>query len=134
MASCRRVSLFRRETRTTASAAAVELLFGLATTLDEGQRDGRGYLGSTMMTFDLERVAAQVCDPCDAATARRLAELVALDDGVKQRARAIGLDAAERGAGVRLGNPAIDVRVRAAGKHLHIDVDVEGTVSSAGGK
>ena len=48
--------------------------------------------------------------------------------GKTTTAAALGLRAAERGVGAPLTRPAIDVRVRAAGKYLHIDVDVEGTV------
>jgi hypothetical protein len=126
MAACRRVSLYRREVHLAPSSAAIEICFALATQLSEGQRDGDGYLGSTMITIDLERAAHLVSDACDAATAHRLAELAIHDDRLKHRARAIGLAAAERVAGERLAGPAIDIRVRAAGHHLHIDVDVEG--------
>jgi hypothetical protein len=133
MASCRRVSLYRREIHLSPSAAALEILFSLASQLSEGQRDGDGWLGSTMITVDLERVAHLVSDACDAATARRLAELAAQDDRVKAWARGIGLHAAERAAGGPLIAPAIDVRVRAAGHHLHIDVDVEGKLAAATG-
>src|SRR5688572_24543443 len=120
MAACRRVSLYRREIRVAPSAAAVDILFGLATQLSEGQRDAGGYLGSTMITIDLERASDLVSDTCDAATAWRLAELAAGDDRIKARARAIGLAAAERAAAQPLTSSAIDVRVRAAGRHLHI--------------
>lgn len=131
MASCRRVSLYQREIHVLPSAAALEILFSMATQLSEGQRDGAGWLGSTMITLDLERAAHLVSDACDAATARRLAELVATDDRIKAQARALARTAAEHAAGGPLQAPAIDVRVRAVGHHLHLDVDVEGTLVTA---
>lgn len=134
MASCRKVSLYRREVRVSPSQAALEILYGLATQLGEGQRDGAAYVGSTMMTVDLERAAHLVSESCDAATARRFAELAGKDDRMKGRARTIGVAAAERDAGAPLVEPAVDVRFRAAGHHLHIDVDVEGKLATARGQ
>lgn len=134
MASCRKVSLYRREVRVSPSQAALEILYGLASQLGEGQREGDGYVGSTMMTVDLERAAHLVSESCDAATAHRLAELAGKDDRMKGRARTIGVAAAERVAGASLADPAVDVRFRAAGHHLHIDVDVEGKLAAARGQ
>jgi hypothetical protein len=129
MASCRRVSLYQREILLRPSAAAIEILFGLASELSEGARDGGDYLGSTMMTVDLERAGALVSDTCDAATVRRLAELAGHDERVKRRASSVALVAARRTAGAPLATPELDVRVRATGHHLHIDIDVEGKLA-----
>jgi hypothetical protein len=125
MATARRVSLFEREIRIRPSTAAIEILFELAVLLSEGQAERGGYFGSTMITIDVERAAGRISDACDAATVRRLAEVLADDERVKDRARAVGLAEAERHAGGHLHDPAIDVRVRATGHHLHIDVDIE---------
>ena len=125
MAVARRVSLFEREIRVGLSSAAVEILFQLASILSEGSRENGGYFGSTMITIDLGRAAALVSDPCDATTVRRVADLIAADPRVRDRARAVAAAEADRLAGAPLGRRQIDLRVRTSGQHLHIDVDVE---------
>jgi hypothetical protein len=125
MASVRRVSLFEREIRVGLSSAAIEILFDLASVLSEGAREPDGYYGSTMITIELARAAALVSDPCDAATARRLADLVAADPRVRERARALAATEAERLAGAPLSGAQFDLRVRESGRHLHIDVELE---------
>lgn len=125
MAAARRVSLFEREIRVGLSSAAVEILFQLASILSEGSGEDGGYFGSTMITIDLGRAAALVSDPCDAATVRRVAELLAADPRVRERARAVAAAEADRLAGRPLGRAQVDLRVRTSGHHLHMDVDVE---------
>lgn len=125
MAAARRVSLFEREIRVGLSSAAVEILFQLASILSEGAHEEGGYFGSTMITIDLGRAALLVSDPCDATTVRRVADLLAADPRVRQRARAMAAAEADRLAGAPLGRAQIDLRVRTSGNHLHIDVDVE---------
>src|SRR6185295_4303350 len=98
----------------------------LAQVLHEGQRQGNGYFGSTMITIELERAAAAVRDDCDAANARRVAELLEGDARVKARARLLATTAASRRAGVPLARVAVDLRVRTAGTRIHLDLDVEG--------
>jgi hypothetical protein len=119
------VSLFEREIRVRLSSPALEILFDAAGVLSEGCIEGDGYFGSTMITIDLRTVAALVSEGCDAAVARRLAELVAADRRVRQRAQAIAIaEASDRIAG-ELRSPQVDIRVRSTGVHLHIDVDLE---------
>src|SRR6266545_3755295 len=89
MATVRRVSLFEREIRIGLSAAAIEILFDLASVLSEGAREPEGYFGSTMITIELARAAVLVSDPCDASTVHRLAELIATDARVFERARGL---------------------------------------------
>jgi hypothetical protein len=128
MRSARRVSLFEREIRIRLSAAAIDILFDLAAVLSEGQVEGDRYFGSTMITFDLGRAGGQVSDDCDEATARRAAELIAGDDRILDRARALAAREAARLAGVGLQPPQVDLAVRRTGKHLHLDMDIESTV------
>lgn len=128
MRSARRVSLFEREIRIRLSSSAIDILFQLAAPLSEGQVDGDHYFGSTMITFDLGRAGALVSDECDEETARRAADLIAGDERVLERARALGIREATRLAGVGLRPPQIDVRVRRTGQHLHLDMDIEATV------
>ena len=124
MAMARRVSLFERRVQVRLSSAALDVLFDSAQVLTEGQVDAQRFVGSTMVTIDLARAASRVSDDCDAATARRVAELLAADERSRERAREIALAEARRRAGALVA-PAVDLRVRAAGNHLHLDLDVE---------
>lgn len=125
MASARRVSLFRRHIEVGLSSAALEILFDLASVLSEGEHEEAGFFGSTMITIDLARAAELVSDPCDATTVERVAELLASDARVRDRARELARSEADRLAQSPIGPAQIDLRVRTSGKHLHLDVDVE---------
>jgi predicted trehalose synthase len=124
MATARRVSLFEREVRVRLAPAGLDVLFDEARVLTEGQVDGARYYGSTMMTIDLARVQEKVSDECDAALARRVAELAAADERVRERARKLAVGAAERLHG-DLDAPTIDVHVHRDGRVVHLDLDVE---------
>jgi hypothetical protein len=124
MAVARRVSLFEREVRVRLAPAGLDLLFAEARVLSEGQLDGDRYFGSTMLTIDLARVQERVADECDAACARRVAELAAGDEHVRERARRLAVAAAERRHGA-LAAPAVDVHVHRAGRVVHLDLDLE---------
>jgi hypothetical protein len=78
--------------------------------------------------MELERAAAAVRDECDAANARRVAELLDGDARVKARARLLATTAASRRAGSPLARVAVDLKVRTAGTLIHLDLDVEGEV------
>src|SRR5262249_41953373 len=84
-APARRVSLFEREIRVHLGTAAIELLFSQAEVLSEGQRQGARYFGSTMITLDLGRAQTALREPCDAADARRVAQLLEKDARVQAR-------------------------------------------------
>ena len=131
MAAARKVALFEREIRVTLSQAAVEILFDTADMLSEGERRGDGYFGSTMITLDLGRVALLVREDCDAAGARRVAELAMSDKRVRDRAKALAAaDATER-AGTPLTHVDCELRARAVGTKVHLDVDVEAEIARA---
>jgi hypothetical protein len=125
MAVARRVSLFEREIRVKLSSAAIEILFGAASCLSEGQEDDGGFFGSVMVTIDLARAARLMSDPCDDSSARRIAELIATDPRVIDRARALATREAERLTGAPLGPLQIDLRTRRTGVQLHLDMDLE---------
>jgi hypothetical protein len=87
----RRIPLIRREVRETLSDNALELLFGSAELLVEGERDLEGRRPSTgdghgphgdrayatvMVTLDLTCCASLLREPTDEATAERVAELM----------------------------------------------------------
>lgn len=85
----RRIPLIRREVRETLSENALELLFGSAELLVEGERDldgGRSSHGpgresdrayaTVMVTLDLTHCTSLLREPADEATAERVAELM----------------------------------------------------------
>jgi hypothetical protein len=82
----RRIPLIRREVRESLSDNALELLFGSAELLVEGERDGQGGPGvqteadrayaTVMVTLDLAQCASLLREPADEATAERVAELM----------------------------------------------------------
>ena len=124
MATARRVSLFEREVTVRLSPVGIDLLLGAATVLSEGTTERGRFSGSTMITVDLARTAAAIAEPADAATARRLAALVPTDDHARFRARRIAIAEAHRRAGT-LDSPAVDLRARAIGTQLQLDLDLE---------
>jgi hypothetical protein len=130
MARARRVTLFEREIRERLSEAAVELLLGGARVLSEGEvAPGGRFYGSTMLTLDLGAVSAAFRERCDAAAARRVASMMAADARVARRVRAVAEREAATVAGARVKLAASDLRVRAQGALVHIDVDLEGAVA-----
>jgi hypothetical protein len=131
MAQVSRVTCFQREVKEGLSASMVEILMARAKVLSEGRRaqsrsSGAAFFGSTMLTIDLAQCAEVVRERCDPALARRLAALMASDGRVIRRAQALAEREANRLAGVTLRTRASDVRVRAQGALIYIDVDVEG--------
>jgi hypothetical protein len=132
MAKVTRVALFEREIRERMSGPALDLLLGSAQVLSEGSvtpgAGGSTFFGSTMLTIDLTASCGAFREACDAAAARRVAQLMGGDARVAKRARAI----AEREAAARLGRPmrieATDVRVRAQGTTVFVDVDLEAKI------
>jgi hypothetical protein len=128
MLMARRVSLFQREIRISLSSAAIEILLDQAAVLSEGHVDGEAYFGSTMITFDLARASHLVSDPCDAAAARRFCDQLAAEPRVRARARELAQAEAERIAGGELAEVTVDLRARASGAHIDLDLDVEAQV------
>ena len=131
MAAATRVGLFEREIRWKLSAAAIDILFDAAHVLTEGETLGGSWSGSTMITIDLPRAQALVRDDCDAQTARRVAALLAEDPRARVRARELAAAEAADRAGSRLSRVDVDMRVRASGARVHVDLDVEGDVARA---
>jgi len=127
MARATRVSLFEREVRVRLAPLAAELLLAEpARLLTEGQLEHDRYVGSIMLTLDLDQTAARVSDPVDAATARRVAALLPDDERARARARRIAVREVHRAAGAApLAPPQIDLRVRSSGALVHLDLDVE---------
>jgi hypothetical protein len=131
MARASRVSLFHREIRTSLSSAAIEILFGQATVLSEGQFEDACFFGSTMITIDCSRAAEWVSTKCDSTTVRQVAELLLRDDRFRDRIRELGEREAMRLARAPLGTMQIEMRIRTSENNLHVDVDVEATTLQA---
>jgi hypothetical protein len=125
MAATRKVSLFEREVTVRLSSAAVDLLAQSSSVITEGSFHGDRYQGSTMVTVDLRRAASQVSDPIDATTSRRLAELLPGDPRAQKHVRRLALHEARRNAGSDLHGHSVDVRAKAMGDQLHLDLDLE---------
>jgi hypothetical protein len=131
LARVQRIALFEREVRERLSRAALDLVFERAEVISEGQQSTRAgqpvYFGSTMLTIDLEGLAPQLRESCDAGTARHLATLLKNDTAVATRVKSVAAREAARIAGARLKAIATEVKVSARGARVFIDVDVEGT-------
>jgi hypothetical protein len=134
MARALRVSLFEREIRERLSNSALEVLFSSATCLSEGSvaRGMTGsdtYYGSTMLTFELSSRTAALRDPCDAASAHKVAAYMAGDRRVVERVRELARAEAERLAGRALSRAEVELRARSQGCSVYLDVDVEGELA-----
>lgn len=136
MARVTRVTLFEREVKEQLSTAAIDILLGAAEILSEGRiapanpavggKAGRcAFFGSTMLTILLSRLDASVRERCDEEAARRTARLIVSDARIGQRVRAIAEREACRVSGRRLPSVVSEVRVRAEGTRVFVDVDVE---------
>lgn len=125
----RRVSLFERQVVVKLSPLAVEILLGAGRVISEGDVDRGRYQGSTMVTIDLPRTALHVSDPLDAATAKRVAELLPDDERARARARGLAIAEATKQAGAPLSAATVDVRARASGRAVHLDLNLEATTT-----
>jgi hypothetical protein len=129
LARVERISLFEREVRERLSRAALELIFGAAGIMSEGQRSARNgreiFFGSTMLTIELPAVAGSVRDVCDARAAQHLCALLATDGVAATRIKSIAAAEAERLCRARPRTVGTEIKVRARGTTVYVDVDVE---------
>jgi len=107
-----------------------EELFRHADVLSEGELrhvdERESYFGSTMIAFDIVRIASFVQGSFDEAARQRL--LHAVEGSVRMRIRAMRLARAEVGRRVPdrpLGTAQFETRARLTNTHLHMDVDLE---------
>lgn len=107
-----------------------EQMFRDADVLSEGElrrlNDRESYFGSTMIAFDLARLAGYVSGQFDTDGHQQL--LRAIDGSVRMRIRAMRIARAEVGRRVPdrpLGTAQIETRARLTSTHLHMDVDLE---------
>jgi hypothetical protein len=126
MARAAQVGLFFREVRERLSESAVDILIGSAQVLSEGQHaEGRDFFGTVMLTVDLARVRDKVREPCDSATAQRVAALMATDPRVRRRVQQVARGEAQRLAGGKLAAVDVDVTARASGTKVYVDADFQ---------
>jgi hypothetical protein len=130
MARAARVTLFEREIRERLSVAALDILLENARVLSEGKRAAsasaaRAYFGSTMITVDVATLTDVVRDPCDARAAGRIAELMRGDARLNRRVQKLAEREAQRLTGGPVNVRVNEVRVRAQGTLVYLDVDVE---------
>jgi hypothetical protein len=136
-----RVQLIRREIREYLPSTTVELLLSAGEHVVEGSAElapggvssGRVY-ATAMVTIDLRACAGAFREPADAATAERVAELLAGHAELHQRLVArVGPRLAEI-AGI--DDPkelliSLETEVRAEGTTIYVDADVMGSPRSA---
>lgn len=130
MARAVRVPLFEREVRERLSNAALEILLGRAQVLAEGKRSTsptarQAFFGSIMVTIELAGLESELRDPCTEETAARVAAMMDADARVARRLRQLAEREASRLAGTPLKVHSADVRVRAEGNRVLVDIDVE---------
>jgi hypothetical protein len=128
LARALRIQAMRKRGTETLSRQAEEALFRVAEVLSEGSlRESEGaWFGSTMITFDLDRLAAVWRCPLDDDERARLRD--AVEGSVRVRIRAMRLaceEVARRLPDRPLGTAQVETRVHLRRGKLHLDVDLE---------
>ena len=130
MARAERVTLFEREVRERLSVAAIDLVLDRARVLSEGKRAAsptaaQRYFGSTMVTIDVAELAQLVRDPCDVRATEHLAKLISDDARMLRRVQKLAEREAQRLCDGPVKVRSGEVRVRAQGTLIYLDVDVD---------
>ena len=124
-----RIAMFEREVRERLSRAALDAILDRAEVISEGQRAERSgkdsYLGSTMVTVDLDSMQATLREHGDAGTAQRLAALLRADLTIKARMDALACREVLRVTSTRPKGVRTEIQIRAQGSRVFIDADVE---------
>jgi hypothetical protein len=129
MAQVRKIPLIEREIRERLSQAALDAIFANTHVISEGETVKGGgqiqFVGSTMLTIDVEAFAEILREPADEGTARRLAALLAKELSLPQRIEAVVRLEVER---ITLATPQSvrgETQIRAQGTQVYLDIDVE---------
>jgi hypothetical protein len=129
MARALRITMFEREVRERLSRAALDAILAHAEVISEGQRADRNgkdnYLGSTMVTVDLDNLEPLIREPGDAGTAQRLTKLLRSDGTIKARMDALACREVFRITGTRPKAVRTEIQIRSQGSRVFIDADVE---------
>jgi len=126
--------LIRREVREVLAPRALDLLWSRREEIIEGGREigGRsqaGYFATAMVTVDLIACRGLFREPADVATARRIAELMAGSDDLRDRLLALvgpQLAALSQRSIAQL-EVSLEFKVRAEGTRILIDGDAMAT-------
>lgn len=139
-ARVQKVQLIRREVREVLSPSALEVLFKhgehvveAGPELGGGRRAaGQRFYATVMVTVDLRRCAVHFCEPADAATAEKLAELMLGSPRVRKKLVGLARPELARLAGVApaLLQVEIDHHARSEGTRVFIDGDAMVSLSS----
>ncbi len=129
-----KIALFERHVEERLAPSAVELLLASAKVLAEGERRASGggrdtFCGTVMISLELGDASDAVRDPLDALSARRVAALIEADAALGKRLRALAEREAGRLAGGRIQRSKGELRARAVGTRVDIDLEVEAQVS-----
>ncbi|MGD0838932.1 MAG: hypothetical protein ABSB49_20035 [Polyangia bacterium] len=129
LAQVRRIGLVERRVTEGLSQAALDALFAHAEIISEGESSQEGgratFLGSTMLTFDLQATAEVLSEHPDDATARRLGELLSAEKTLAARIEAVLRQQVERISGRAPVKVHGETRIRMRGARVFLDVDVE---------
>lgn len=143
MASARKIGLFGREIREWISPPALEILLGAAERISEGSFEGppgprQAYLASLQLQIPLSACAEYLSGPLDAASARRVTELLRTDAKSQEILVEVARKEAERGAGCPLFDLQVEIDVSHRGETIVLGMDVEARVqplsSQTGGR
>ncbi len=129
IAQARKIPLIEREIREHLSQAALDAIFANTHVISEGETvkgDGKiQFLGSTMLTIDVEAFAEILREPADEGTARRLAALLARDPSLTNRIEWVVRQEVERITASTVQTVRGETRIRAQGTRVYLDIDVE---------
>lgn len=133
MAAAHRIGLFRQEIREWIAPPALEILIGSAERISEGAFDGppgpqQAYLATIQLVVPLSLCDRYLSGPLDAASARRVTELVRTDPLAQEILGEVAQREAERGAGCSLHEVQVEIEASHHGDTLVLAMDVEARV------
>jgi hypothetical protein len=129
MARVRKIPLIEREIHEHLSQAALDAIFANTHVISEGETVKGGgkiqFLGSTMLTIDVEAFGDVLREPADEGTARRLAALLAKEPSLTNRIEWVVRQEVERITAAATQSVRGETRIRAQGTRVYLDIDVE---------
>lgn len=133
MAAAKKIGLFGREIREWVSPPALEILLGAAERITEGSFDGppgprQAYLASIQLIVPLSACARYLSGPLDAASARRVAELLRSDTQAREILVELARGEAEQAAGCPLYELQVEIDASHRGETIFLGMDVEARV------
>lgn len=117
--------MFERKLEVSLAPHATQAMLQQGKTISEGEFIDDDFLGSTMVTVNLQQTAGLFSDPPTEATAKRVAQLYLHQVEARQAARTLAMHAANRAVDEALTDYKIDVKTNAKGAVVFISADVE---------